>query len=108
MRMSKFLIMFGTPLPALPSLPIVPLDRVEVPLARASSPRSCKVVVLSLVEALPVVSEPWKPRGVHHRVLAVLLLGVCAVLAAVSDLFGVRVVVRMSRSSAVFCSRSIP
>ncbi|WP_226352944.1 ISAs1 family transposase [Pseudonocardia sp. ICBG601] len=36
---------------------------------------------LSLVEALSRVPDPRKPRGVRHGVLAVLLLGACAVLA---------------------------
>lgn len=39
------------------------------------------MVVLSLVEALSAVPDPRKPRGVRHGVLAVLLIGACAVLA---------------------------
>ena len=37
--------------------------------------------MLSLVEALSVVPDPRKPRGVRHGVLEVLLIGACAVLA---------------------------
>ncbi len=66
------------PVPALSSLPIVAaLDRVEAPPDAVVAP----VVVLSLVEALSMVPDPRKPRGVRYDVLAVLLLGACAVLA---------------------------
>jgi hypothetical protein len=36
--------------------------------------------VLSLVEAFSVVPDPRKARGIRHSVLAILLLGACAVL----------------------------
>jgi predicted transposase YbfD/YdcC len=67
--------------PALSSLPIVAaLDHLEVPPDRVSSAPVAQVV-LSLVEALCAVPDPRRSRGVRHSVLAVLLLGACAVLA---------------------------
>lgn len=69
-------------MPALSSLPIVAaLDHLEVPPDGVSPPVVAPVVVLSLVEALSTVPDPRKPRGVRHGVLAVLLIGACAVLA---------------------------
>jgi predicted transposase YbfD/YdcC len=68
--------------PALSSLPIVAaLDHLEVPPDQVRAPLLPPMVVLSLVEALSAVPDPRKPRGVRHGVLAVLLLGACAVLA---------------------------
>jgi predicted transposase YbfD/YdcC len=67
--------------PALSSLPIVAaLDHLEAPPDRVSPAPVAQMVVLSLVEALAAVPDPRKPRGVRHGVLAVLLLGACAVL----------------------------
>lgn len=69
-------------MPALSSLPIVAvLERLEAPPDQVSPALVAPVVVLSLVEALSAVPDPRKPRGVRHGVLAVLLLGACAVLA---------------------------
>jgi len=63
-------------------LPIVAaLDHLEVPPDQVKAPLLPPMVVLSLVEALSAVPDPRKPRGVRHGVLAVLLLGACAVLA---------------------------
>ncbi len=82
MRMSKSLDHVWKPVPALSSLPIVAaLDHLEVLPDRVSPPAVAQLVVLSLVEALSAVPDPRKPRGVRHGVLAVLLLGACAVLA---------------------------
>jgi predicted transposase YbfD/YdcC len=68
--------------PALSSLPIVTaLDHLEAAPDRLSPAPVAPVLVLSLVEALSAVPDPRKPRGVRHGVLAVLLLGACAVLA---------------------------
>jgi predicted transposase YbfD/YdcC len=70
------------PVPALSSLSIVAvLDHVEVPPEQVSSPTVVGPVVLSLVEALSAVPDPRKARGVRHGVLAVVLIGACAVLA---------------------------
>jgi hypothetical protein len=71
--------------PALSVLPIVAaLDHAEVELDEViAAPGSSLVSVpvrLSLVEALSEVPDPRKARGVRHGVLAVLLLGACAVL----------------------------
>jgi predicted transposase YbfD/YdcC len=73
------------PVPALSVLPIVAaLDHAEVELDEVMpAPGSSLVSVpvrLSLVEALSEVPDPRKARGVRHGVLAVLLLGACAVL----------------------------
>ncbi len=69
-------------MPALSSLPIVvALDHLEVPLDQVSTAVPSGAVVLSLVEALAAVPDPRDARGVRHGVLAVLLLGACAVLA---------------------------
>ena len=46
-----------------------------------SAPTAAGAVVLSLVETLSAVPDPRKARGVRHGVVAVLLLGACAVLA---------------------------
>jgi hypothetical protein len=63
-------------------LPIVAaLDHLEAPPDRLSPAVVAPMLVLSLVEALSAVPDPRKPRGVRHGVLAVLLLGACAVLA---------------------------
>jgi hypothetical protein len=63
-------------------LPIVAaLDRVEVTSDEVSTPVAAGAVVLSLVEALSAVPDTRSARGVLHDVLAVLLLGSCAVLA---------------------------
>jgi DDE_Tnp_1-associated len=63
-------------------LPIVAaLDHVEAPPDPVGPPVVAQTVVLSLVEALSAVPDPRKPRGVRHGVLAVLLIGACAVLA---------------------------
>jgi predicted transposase YbfD/YdcC len=68
--------------PALSSLPIVAaLDHVEAPPDPVGPPVVAQTIVLSLVEALSAVPDPRKPRGVRHGVLAVLLIGACAVLA---------------------------
>jgi len=97
--------------PALSSLPIVAaLDHLETPPDVLSSALATQLAVLSLVEALSAVPDPRSARGVTHGVLAVLLLGACAVLAgawsfvavaeyahdaghAVLDVLGVRAVV---------------
>ncbi len=69
-------------MPALSSLPVVvALGHLEVPLDQVSPAVPVDVVVLSLVEALAAVPDPRDARGVRHGVLAVLLLGACAVLA---------------------------
>lgn len=69
-------------MPALSSLPIVAaLEHLEAPRDRVSPAPDGRLVALSLVEALSAVPDPRKPRGVRHGVLAVLLLGACAVLA---------------------------
>jgi DDE_Tnp_1-associated len=63
-------------------LPIVAaLDHVEVPPDQVSTAAAASAVVLSLVEALAAVPDPRRARGVRHGVLAVLLIGACAVLA---------------------------
>jgi len=68
--------------PALSSLPIVAaLDHVQVQPAEVTVDLRAGAVVLSLVEALSSVPDPRSPRGVRHGVLAVLLIGACAVLA---------------------------
>lgn len=82
MRLSKSLITSWKPVPALSSLPIVAaLDHVEVPLDEVTAPMPAGAVVSSLVEALSRVPDPRAARGVRHGVLAVSLIGACAVLA---------------------------
>jgi predicted transposase YbfD/YdcC len=67
--------------PALSVSPIVAaLEHLEVEHDAVSAAPVTEVAVLSLVEALSQVPDPRKPRGVRHGVLAVLLLGACAVL----------------------------
>ncbi|MDN5931768.1 MAG: ISAs1 family transposase [Pseudonocardia sp.] len=73
-------------MPALSVSPIVAaLDQVEVDLdeviTAAATEHPVPVVVSSLVEALSQVPDPREARGVRHGVLAVLLLGACAVLS---------------------------
>jgi predicted transposase YbfD/YdcC len=46
-----------------------------------STSANAGAVVLSLLDALAAVPDPRQARGVRHGVLAVLLLGACAVLA---------------------------
>lgn len=68
-------------MPALSVSPIVAaLQHLEVEHDAVTAAPVTEVVVLSLVEALSQVPDPRKPRGVRHGVLAVLLLGACAVL----------------------------
>jgi predicted transposase YbfD/YdcC len=68
--------------PALSSLPIVAaLDRVEVEPDGVIVGPGTGSGVLSLVDALAAVPDPRSARGVRHAVLAVLLIGACAVLA---------------------------
>lgn len=82
MRMSKSLIMSGSLCPLCHPWPIVAaLEHLEVPPDPVSAPLAVEAVVLSLVEALAAVPDPRRPRGVRHGVLAVLLIGACAVLA---------------------------
>jgi hypothetical protein len=69
------------PVPALSVSPIVAaLEHLEVELDAVSAAPVTEVAVLSLVDALSQVPDPRKRRGVRHGVLAVLLLGACAVL----------------------------
>jgi predicted transposase YbfD/YdcC len=63
--------------PALRVSPIVAaLDQPEVSLDREAVPR----VALSLVEAFGEIPDPRHARGIRHGVLAIMLLGACAVL----------------------------
>jgi len=63
--------------PALQVSPIVAaLDQPEAGLDRETVPR----VALSLVEAFAEIPDPRHARGIRHGVLAILLLGACAVL----------------------------
>jgi predicted transposase YbfD/YdcC len=63
--------------PALQVSPIVAaLDHPEVTLGPDAAP----VAALSLVEALSEVPDPRHARGIRHGVVAILLLGACAVL----------------------------
>jgi predicted transposase YbfD/YdcC len=55
---------------------VAALDHLEVALDRETVP----TVALSLVDALGEVPDPRKARGIRHDVLAILLLGACAVL----------------------------
>src|SRR4051812_46346929 len=65
------------PVPALQVSPIVAaLDQPEASLDRETVPR----VALSLVEAFAEIPDPRHARGIRHGVLAILLLGACAVL----------------------------
>ena len=69
-------------MPALSSSPIVAAhDHVEVDLDEVTARLSPGLVVLSLVEALSAVPDPRSARGLRHGVLAVLLIGACAVLS---------------------------
>ncbi len=64
-------------MPASQVSPIIAvLDQPEVTLDREKVP----TVALSLVDAFREVPDPRKPRGIRHGVLAILLLGACAVL----------------------------
>jgi predicted transposase YbfD/YdcC len=63
--------------PALQVSPIVAaLDQREAGLDRETVPR----VALSLVEAFAEIPDPRHARGIRHGVLAIVLLGACAVL----------------------------
>jgi len=63
--------------PASAVSPIVAaLDHQEV----ALDPDTAPVAALSLVEALAEIPDPRKARGIRHGVLAIVLLGACAVL----------------------------
>jgi predicted transposase YbfD/YdcC len=63
--------------PASAVSPIVAaLDHPEVTL----DPHAAPVVALSLVEAFAQIPDPRKARGIRHGVLAIVLLGACAVL----------------------------
>jgi predicted transposase YbfD/YdcC len=55
---------------------IAALDQPDVLLQRETGP----TVALSLVDAFCQVPDPRKARGIRHGVLAILLLGACAVL----------------------------
>jgi predicted transposase YbfD/YdcC len=75
--MSEVLDHVRKPVPAPAVSPIVAaLDHPEVTLA----PQTTPAAALSLVEALSEVPDPRNPRGIRHGVLAILLLGACAVL----------------------------
>ena len=64
-------------MPAMQVSPIVAaLDQPEVSLDRGTVPR----VALSLVEAFAQIPDPRHARGIRHGVLAIVLLGACAVL----------------------------
>ena len=64
-------------MPALQVSPIVAaLDHPELTLAPDTAP----VVALSLVEAFAEIPDPRHARGIRHGVLAIMLLGACAVL----------------------------
>ena len=86
MRVSKSLITLGSPCPrcqcprSVAVLGQVEVDLDEVITATATE-SAAPAVVLSPAEALSQVPDPRKARGVRHGVLAVLLLGVCAVLS---------------------------
>src|SRR5215204_2396862 len=65
------------PVPARQVSPIVAaLDQPEASLDREAVPR----VALSLVEAFAEIPDPRHARGIRHGVLAIVLLGACAVL----------------------------
>jgi predicted transposase YbfD/YdcC len=55
---------------------VAALDHPEVTL----DPDTAPVVALSLVEAFAQIPDPRHARGIRHGVLAILLLGACAVL----------------------------
>ena len=55
---------------------VAALDHPEV----ALDPDTAPVVALSLVEAFAQIPDPRKARGIRHGVLAIVLLGACAVL----------------------------
>jgi len=55
---------------------VAALDQPEAGLDRETVPR----VALSLVEAFAEIPDPRHARGIRHGVLAILLLGACAVL----------------------------
>jgi DDE_Tnp_1-associated/Transposase DDE domain len=63
------------PAPAVSPI-VAALDHPDVRLAPEITP----IAALSLVAALSEVPDPRKPRGIRHGVLAILLLGACAVL----------------------------
>ena len=64
-------------MPAAAVSPIVAaLDHLEVTLDRDTAPS----VALSLVEAFAEIPDPRHARGIRHGVLAIVLLGACAVL----------------------------
>ena len=64
-------------MPALQVSPIVAaLDQPEAGLDRETVPK----VALSLVEAFAEIPDPRHARGIRHGVLAIVLLGACAVL----------------------------
>ena len=64
-------------MPAVPVSSIVAaLDQSEVTLDRETTPRAA----LSLVDAFAQIPDPRHARGVRHGVLAIVLLGACAVL----------------------------
>ena len=63
------------PAPAVSPI-VAALDHPEVTLGRDTAP----VAALSLVEAFAQIPDPRKARGIRHGVLAIMLLGACAVL----------------------------
>ena len=63
------------PAPAVSPI-VAALDHPEVTLDRDTAP----VAALSLVEAFAEIPDPRKARGIRHGVLAIVLLGACAVL----------------------------
>ena len=63
------------PAPAVSPI-VAALDHPEVTLAQDTAP----VAALSLVEALAQIPDPRKARGIRHGVVAIVLLGACAVL----------------------------
>jgi predicted transposase YbfD/YdcC len=63
------------PAPAVSPI-VAALDHPELTLA----PQTTPAAALSLIEALSEVPDPRKPRGIRHGVLAIVLLGACAVL----------------------------
>jgi predicted transposase YbfD/YdcC len=63
------------PAPAVSPI-VAALDHPEVTLGRDTAP----VAALSLVEAFAQIPDPRKARGIRHGVLAIVLLGACAVL----------------------------
>ena len=63
------------PAPAVSPI-VAALDHPEVTLDRDTAP----VAALSLVEAFAQIPDPRMARGIRHAVLAIVLLGACAVL----------------------------